>query len=378
MRLVVCADAHLDSVFPTFKNNPGKMKLRQEEQRMAFSKAITEVKRIDAHLFMLPGDLFNEGTVTQETIDFLISSFNSIPDTLVVIAPGNNDPASYDSVYLNTNWPENVYIFKRGLEALELTNDDLGEKIRVYGAGFQGHSCKTSLLRQNNTLPILDKDFINLLVMHGSVTANEEENTCNPIYIKDLDTCGFDFCALGHIHKFSEIVSTGKTTYAYTGVCEGRSFKEPGPCGILSGTITKESVEMNFVKTSVRENCIVKVDISDLESYDSVLDRIRLNCSNSEFLYKIILTGNKKWGLNIPVSKLSADLSSDYFYVKVYAEYKDEINIDILKHENSLRGCFVRCMTEKMEKSDNTELVYEALVYGLQSFDEEVCFNDNP
>ena len=86
MKLVVCADAHLDSVFPAFKNNPGKMKLRQEEQRMAFSKAINEAKKIDAHILMLPGDLFNEGTVTKETIDFLIESFNSIPDTFVIIA----------------------------------------------------------------------------------------------------------------------------------------------------------------------------------------------------------------------------------------------------------------------------------------------------
>lgn len=378
MKLVVCADAHLDSVFPAFKNNPGKMKLRQEEQRMAFSKAINEAKKIDAHILMLPGDLFNEGTVTKETIDFLIESFNSIPDTFVIIAPGNNDPVSCNSLYLSTEWPENVYVFKRNLEALELAYEDSGEKIRVYGAGFQGHSCKNSLLRQNNTLPILDDNFINLLIMHGTIAAEDEKCNCNPIYIRDLDTCGFDFCALGHVHKFSDIISTNKTVYAYTGPCEGRSFSETGPCGILSGTVTKNAVEMNFVKTSVRENCIVKVDITGLDSYDAVLERIKINCSNSEFLYKIILTGSKKWDLDIPVAKLTADLSSNYFYAKVFAEYKDEVDVDTLKNENSLRGCFVRCMAEKMEKAENPELVYEAMVYGLKSFEGEVFFNDNP
>ena len=94
MRIVVCADAHLDSVHATFKSSIARTKLRQEEQRLAFSKAINEVKRIDAHLLLLPGDLFNEGSVSSDTIDFLVNSFKSIPDTFVVISPGNNDPAS--------------------------------------------------------------------------------------------------------------------------------------------------------------------------------------------------------------------------------------------------------------------------------------------
>lgn len=378
MKLVVCADAHLDSVFPLFKNNPEKMRLRREDQRLAFSRVINEVKRLDAQILMIPGDLFNECSVTQETIDFLIESFNSIPDTFVVIAPGNNDPASYGSVYLNTNWPENVYIFKRGLEALELSYDESGEKVRIYGAGFQGHSCKNSLLRQNNTLPILDESFINLLIMHGNVTDDEKASCCNPIYIKDLNTCGFDFCAFGHDHKFSDIISTEKTKYAYAGPCEGRSFSETGSCGILSGTITKECVDMNFVKTSVRENSIVKIDITGLDSYDEVMDRIRINCSNSEYLYKIILTGNKKYGFSLPVSKLTAELSSGYFYAKVFANYKEDANLDVLKNENSLRGCFVRCMLDKMEKAEDPTLAYEALLYGLHSFEGEVFFNDNP
>lgn len=378
MRLVVCADVHFNSHFPLFKNNPRKTRLRQEEQRIAFSKAINEARRIDAHLLLLPGDLFSTGDISQETINFLVESFSSIPDTFVIIAPGNNDPASYCSAYLTTKWPENVCIFKRGLEALELSYGDTEEKVRVYGAAFQGHSCKKSLLRQNNTLPILDNNFINLLVMHGTVCNDDEKSDCNPIYIKDLDTCGFDFCALGHVHKFSEIISTGKTTYAYTGPCEGRSFTETGACGILSGSITKNSLELNFVKTSVRENNIVKVDITGLDSYEAVLDKIRLNCPNSEYIYKIVLTGKKASGLKLPVTKLSQDLSSNYFYVKVVAEYQEDINIDLLKNENSLRGCFVRSMAEKMESADNPELLYEAMCYGLQSFESEVHFNDNP
>lgn len=378
MRVVICADAHLDSVHPIFNNNSAKLRLRQEEQRLAFTKAINEVKRIDAHALLLPGDLFNEGTVSQDTLDFLIDSFKSIPETFVLISPGNNDPASFDSCYFSASWPENVFIFKRGLEALELTYDDSEEKVRVYGAAFQGHSCKNSLLRHNNTLPILDKNFINILVMHGSVASADTSCTCNPIFVKDLDICGFDFCALGHLHKYSDIVKTENSAYSYTGPCEGRGFSEIGPCGVLSGTITKDTIALDFIKTSIREHYILNVDITGLDSYDAVLDRIRMNCTNSEFIYKIYLTGKKNFDLKLSVSKLTADLSSEYFYIKIIANYSDEINLELLKHENSLRGCYVRCLLEKEGTIADTEIFNSAMSFGLQSFEGEVFLNDNP
>ena len=260
----------------------------------------------------------------------------------------------------------------------KLSYDDFGEKVRVYGAAFQGHSCRNSLLRQNNTLPILDKNFINILVMHGNVLSEGEKNDCNPIFVKDLDTCGFDFCAFGHVHKFSDIVVTDNTVYAYPGVCEGRSFSETGSCGILSGTVTKDSVDLGFVKTSVREYCVVNIDITGLDSYDTVLDRIHSCCTNSEYIYKITLVGKKKYDLKLSIARLNEELSTEYFYAKVYAAYSEDINIELLKYENSLKGCFVRCMLKKAETSQDPELIYQAMAYGLQSFDGEVLFDDNP
>lgn len=378
MRVVICADAHLDSAFSVFRKNPGKTQIRRDEQRLAFSKAISEAKQNDAHLLMLPGDLLDARNATRETLDYLLAAFGSIPNTFVLISPGNHDPATADSPYLTADWPENVYIFRKGLEALELSYEDAGETVRVYGAGFQGHFCRNSLLRHHNTLPILDKNNINLLVMHGSITENGGKSDYNPIYLEDLNACGFDFCALGHVHSYSGIVKSENTAYAYTGPCEGRGFDEPGPCGILSGTIAKGRVELTFLPTSVRESHIVRIDITALDSYEQVLNAIRSKCGNPEYLYKILLTGKKRPHLNLSAAKLTAELSPEYFYIKVVAEYQDEVDTELLKEENSLRGCFVRCMLEQMAGAEDQELFQEAMFYGLQAFDGEVLFNDNP
>lgn len=377
MRVVICADAHLDSVFPIFNYDEKKLKLRQDEQRKAFLKVINEVKRIDAHMLLIPGDLFCADNVSEDTILFLKNAFSSIKNTFVMIAPGNNDPATANSPYITGKWPDNVYIFRKGLEALELSFDDTNETIRIYASGFRGHLCRNSLLRNNNTLPILDKNYINLLVMHGSLCQKGTRNDYNPIFIEDINACGFDFCALGHIHKFTNVTTLENSNYAYTGPCEGRNFREYGPCGVLSGSITKDCIDLNFVKTSVRENINVDVDISSVKNIDDIINEIKQKCTNTENIYNVKLVGHPMSNIKISPKNITKILASEYFYTKVTSAYKENIDLDILKQENSLRGCFVRSLENRFAGNQNSELMHDALIFGLKAFESEELLDEN-
>lgn len=376
MRVVVCADAHLDSAFPMFNKNDDRLSLRQEEQRAAFLKVIEEVKRIDAHMLLIPGDLFSLDKVSHKTIFFLKRVFASIKNTYVLITPGNNDPAVASSPYLTQNWSENVYIFKNGLEALEFNFDDTNEAVRVYGVGFQNHSSSTSLLQKT---PIIDQEYINIFISHGKICEKDESTNYNPLYKTDLDSCGFNLCALGHIHKNTGIISLKNTNYIYTGPCEGRNFQETGTCGIYSGTINSDYIDLNFVPTSVRENISIDIDITSINNNNEAIDAIRQKCENKDYLYRVKLIGSPEAGSNLSVSRISAALVPEYFYIKIIPEYKEKIEINSLKEENSLRGYFVRCMEEeyKQQNSDETEVFYDALVYGLRSFEKEVLEDEN-
>lgn len=376
MRIVVCADAHLDSAFPIFNKNDRKLLLRREEQKVSFSKVIDEVKRIDAHVLLIPGDLFCADKVSEDTISFLRNSFASIENTIVVITPGNNDPATADSPYITSDWPNNVVILKKELEAFELTFDDTGETARIYGAGFRGHICKSSLLR-NSILPILDKNYINLLIMHGDLCAKGTPSDYNPIFIEDVNTCGFDFCALGHKHQFTGVLPLEKSNYAYTGPCEGRNFFEAGPCGVLSGNLTKDSIDLSFVKTSTRENLSINIDISDVENQEDLIKKIKSECGNTENIYKVTLTGTLKSNAYISISKLKEKLSCEYFYIKIVPEYYTNMNLDTLRLENSLKGCFVRNIEKKLVSCDDKDSLYDALSFGLNAFESEDILNEN-
>ena len=52
MKVVICADAHLDSPFSMFHRSDVNLSIRHQEQRQAFTKAIDEVKRIGAELLL--------------------------------------------------------------------------------------------------------------------------------------------------------------------------------------------------------------------------------------------------------------------------------------------------------------------------------------
>lgn len=69
MRVVICADAHLDSAFSVFGKILEKRKSEEMSSGLAFSKAISEAKQNDAHLLMLPGDLLDARNATRETLE---------------------------------------------------------------------------------------------------------------------------------------------------------------------------------------------------------------------------------------------------------------------------------------------------------------------
>ncbi len=378
MKVVICADAHLDSPFSMFNRSDVNLSIRHQEQRQAFSKAIDEVKRIGAELLLIPGDLFDGRKASMATVKFLMDAFTSIPATYVVISPGNHDPYTEDSPYATQVWPENVYVFKKELEMLELLLKS-GENVRIYGGAFRSHFSTKNLLSSGGALPVLDKEKMNILLMHTSLEANSKYN---PITKEDLDKCGFDFCALGHVHKYSGIIRTANTAYAFAGIPEGRGFDETDECGIISGSITKEEISLGFVETSVRKCRVVQIDVSDCQSNDQVVELIHRECPEYEYSYKVILTGVIHDDFNMSVVMITSAVNQQYFYIKIVSQCKQHLDVEMLSRENSLRGLFIKNCLERMEMigdidEDRRAFVEEAMQFGLDAFEGDVTIDEN-
>lgn len=199
MRFIHVADMHFDAPFAVLSNKDDLGDIRRLEQREAFAKMIEYIRVEKIPFIFIAGDLYEHQYIRKSTIEYINSLFTAIPDTKIFIAPGNHDPLLKNSFYNIFNWNKNVYVFNNEITTYEFPEAD------IYGFGFADFYCTDLKLED---IKIKNKEKLNILILHGSLDAsNTLEMQYNPINSKKLKELGFDYVALGHIHKRTEDLS---------------------------------------------------------------------------------------------------------------------------------------------------------------------------
>ena len=129
LKILHTADWHLDSPFGTFTE--AQRKYLKEQQRLLPQKIVDLCRRENCDMMFLAGDIF-DAQPSQYTVELLKKTLESagVP---VLISPGNHDFCGADSPWRKEAWPENVFVFTRGLESISIE----GLNCRIYGAGYQ-------------------------------------------------------------------------------------------------------------------------------------------------------------------------------------------------------------------------------------------------
>ncbi len=178
MKFVHIADMHLDMPFISIKGNKELLKHKKLEQRFVFQKVIDYCKENNIELLFISGDLFEQKFVQEDTINFLISCFNEIPNTKIFISPGNHDPLIKSSPYNNSAFPANVYIFGPQYGKYEIGN------VNIYGVGFDNYEFESNQIQEIN----VEKDKINILVTHGTLNgATHKYHDIKEAWLTDFD-----------------------------------------------------------------------------------------------------------------------------------------------------------------------------------------------
>ena len=223
MKFIHIADLHLDTPLVSLRNNRDLIKKRRTEQRQVFSDVINKIKVENIEYLFISGDLFEQKFVEKNTIDFLISSFELIPNTKIFISPGNHDPYIKSSPYQTFEWPENVTIFTGEVGMFSF------EDINVYGIGFTDYEFSSDEISK---IQIEDEDKINVLVVHGTLDGASKKY----LDIKSKDLEKFDYVALGHIHERT----VDGSNIVYPGSLLSIGFDELGEHGIVIRRFEKE------------------------------------------------------------------------------------------------------------------------------------------
>lgn len=356
MKFVHIADMHFDIPFTSLSARENLGDKRRLEQRNAFKKIIEYIKQNNIEYFFISGDLYEHDYVRKSTIDYIISLFREIPNTKIFISPGNHDPYIKGSYYDTYNFGENVYIFHSS--KLEKYED---ENVNIYGMAFTEFYMNESCF-DNIVIPISNKP--NILVAHCDLNGSKDEEgfSYNPVLESKLNLLGFDYGALGHIHKNN---LRNKNRIYYPGSPISLGFDELGEHGMIVGELTKDKFYMNFVRLDDRKFEEFELDVGEISSKEDLLEKLMSLELDKSNIYKIVLVGKRNFEIN--PRELLKILSSDNI-LKIKDNTKLNYDLEELASQNNLRGIFIREVIKKYNSGECTEEEFQkAIEIGLEA-----------
>ena len=359
MKFIHIADMHFDVPFTVLNNRNKLGEKRRLEQREALRKVINYIQENNIEYLFIAGDLYENEYIRQTTIEYINNLFKEIPYTKIYITPGNHDPYLQDSYYKNFNWNNNVHIFTDKLELVE--NEDCD----IYGYGFNDFYRRGSELDE---FYIKNKEKINILITHGSLNGGTlEDMEYNPLNKNKLMQIGFDYVALGHIHKLDySTYENQRIVYPSSTIALG--FDEIGKHGMILGEIEKDKLDLKFIPIDTKEFKELELDISQINSEEELIEKINSLELEKNVFYKIILIGDKNFEINI--YNLFKFISNENI-IKIKNNTKLKINLEEISKNNNLKGLFVKEILEELNKNNyEKEILENILEIGLDVLDK--------
>ena len=348
------ADMHFDVPFTVLNNRNKLGEKRRLEQREAFKKVIEYIKENNIEYLFISGDLYEHEYVRQTTIEYINNLFKEIPNAKIYITPGNHDPYINGSMYKTFKWNDNVFIFDEKIKLIENPDCD------IYGFGFNDFYRRNSEL-ENFT--IKNKEKINILITHGALNGGATEDMeYNPLNKNKLKEIGFDYVALGHIHKL-DYNNEENQRIVYPGSTISMGFDELGKHGVIWGELDKENINLKFLPMDNKEFKELELNISEINSVEELIEKINNLNLEENIYYKIILVGDKNFEINI--YNLFKYINNENI-IKIKNNTKLKINLEEISKNNNLKGLFVKEILDELNKNNyNKEILEEALEIGL-------------
>ena len=120
----------------------------------------------------------------------------------------------------------------------------------------------------------------------------------NPINKYKLKQLGFDYVALGHIHKLDYNTEENQRII-YPGSTISMGFDELGKHGFIVGELTKEKLEIAFIPVDNKEFVELEMNITELNDLEQLIEKLNELLLDENKFYKIILVGKRKFEIDI-------------------------------------------------------------------------------
>lgn len=343
MRFIHIADVHLgaapDAGTAYSAQRPGELWEALEHIIQVCEEEQTDV-------LLIAGDLFHRQPTLRELkeVNYL---FSTLTRTKVVLIAGNHDYIRSDSYYSTFEWNEKVYpLFGREPEYVDFPELETA----VYGLSYYSREI---------TDPLYDGLSACGVQKHEILLAHGGDDRHIPIDWGQLNRAGFDYVAMGHIHKPQAVK---KNRILYPGALEPTDRNDVGAHGYISGEITDAGTFVRWIPCALREYIHLEIDVDADDTTGSIRSRITelLEERGNENIYKIILKGRRDPDIVFDTERMKAGnileiedhTSPAYDFERLYRENKENL---IGKYILRFEGC------------DEGSVEYQALCEGIEA-----------
>ena len=344
MRFIHMADVHLGAA-PDGRTDWSEM--RKKEIWETFRSSIADAAKERVDLLLIAGDLFHRQPLAEELkeVNYL---FSTLEHTRAVLMAGNHDYIQPSSAYLNFPWSRNVAcLFSKECECVRFP--EIGTE--VYGFSYY---------RQEILQPLYDglrpvkNDCCHILLAHGGDADHI------PLDKRKLSRSGFDYVALGHIHKPQVLVPD---RILYSGALEPIDRGDSGPHGYVMGEYERGRINTRFVPKAKREYITLEVETTEADTTFSLRDRLEKSIQQRgwQHIYRIILRGKRSPGTHFDTEKLME--------FGMVLEVMDQTvpAFPLEEWKRKYRGQMIGRYIESFEGHERSEGEEKALQYGLEA-----------
>jgi DNA repair exonuclease SbcCD nuclease subunit len=270
VRFIHAADVHLDS--PLLGLDPyegAPVESIRRATRLALERLVDLAIAEQVALVLLAGDLYDGDWRDANTGLFFISQMSRLEQLRipVVLISGNHDAASRITGRLP--YPKNVHVLP--VERPETIGFD-APRIAVHGQGYAHQSEHRNLVA---SYPPRVAGFFNVGLLHTALEGREGHEPYAPCTLSELVAKGYDYWALGHVHRRESVNGSKHPRVEYSGNLQGRHIRETGAKGCLLVTVGSDGrCEPEFRPLDVFRWERLPIDVSRMVSTDEIVEGV--------------------------------------------------------------------------------------------------------
>ncbi|UCH14440.1 MAG: DNA repair exonuclease [Bacteroidales bacterium] len=297
VRFIHTADLHLDTPFKGLASwNKDLADKLKDATFKSFRKIVDLCHKENVDFLIISGDIFESENKSLAAQLKFISELKRLSDSGIhaYFVCGNHDPLN--SWLDTTQLPENVNRF--GSSKIEKFTYSKNKKpvADIHGISFQEKVVKDNLALKyklaNNPAPV------SIAVLHGTTGMAGPHENYAPFKVANVLNRGFNYWALGHIHK-RQIINESNPVIIYPGNPQGRDFGETGAKGCYLVEIdTNSKVNLTFVPVHIIRFEEIEVELKDEDKIDRLPEKIERSKNNikdfddnASYILRVKLTG---------------------------------------------------------------------------------------